>query len=121
MDKITPLRAAMARRGYSTARLAAELGCSASHLTHVLGGRRLSRSLAAKLAALGFTPTELATEPTVDPLDASRALLVDATSAGAASRLAQGLSPKVEDQAVLDAVAQLLADALFPPERRGQR
>jgi transcriptional regulator with XRE-family HTH domain len=120
--KITPLRAAAARRGWTTSQLAAELGCAPSHASHLLAGRRISKVLRARLAGLGFTEAEMATEPTVDPLDASRALLVDATSAGAASRLAQGLSPQVEDQAVLDAVARLLADALFPqpqPQRGG--
>ncbi len=108
----TPLRLAMAERGFNASSLARALGCHRTHLTHVLAGRRtLLDPYRAKAVALGFTEAELSTEP-IDLVDRLRVAEVT-REAVAASREAQGLSATVTDDEVLDAVARILARALL--------
>ena len=49
-------RAALRRKGYSYRRAAAALGCSFTHLSHVLTRRRESRRLLNRIAALPESP-----------------------------------------------------------------
>ncbi|MEI6034508.1 MAG: hypothetical protein WCS65_09540 [Verrucomicrobiae bacterium] len=49
-------RATLRRKGYSYRRAATALGCSFTHLSHVLTSRRESRRLLARIATLPESP-----------------------------------------------------------------
>ncbi len=128
-------REAIRQRGFTQASLAAELGCSRSHLTKVVAGADGIGGLRARLLALGFTEAELVVPSPGVQLAERRALaereanhvaLADLTLGDlvAASRRAQGLPDRVEDPHVLDAVARVIATALLrteAPSGKGRR
>ncbi len=106
---VSPLQVAVHRAGYTATTLAAELGCSRSHVARVLqGNRRFSRRLQDRLTELGIEDTDSAPAGYVamDPLQ----LLGDLV---ASARMVLGLPPTCPPVVVIEAVARTLGRALL--------